>query len=215
MYFARILFGGLIALVLSSGLALAAQTTPDCSGFDPKADQPTQTWTKPMPGTCAAKTTTVDGVAYAIPDPACTPGAVNPTLTLSILKRPAFRTACERNQATSANAKNGTYDWYVIAHPANNTGANQICELDHLISIEIGGADTLDNIWPQCGPAGVPLNDRFFKQKDLVENYLADQVRAGKMALGDVQAGIARDWTQYLKEAAKYYESHKKRNDGG
>ena len=62
------------------------------------------------------------------------------------MKRPRFRTACERNKATSGNAKNVTYDWYGIPHPADNTGLNQICELDHLISIEIGGADTLRHV---------------------------------------------------------------------
>jgi len=49
--------------------------------------------------------------------------------------------------------------------------------LDHLISLELGGADTLDNIWPQCGPSGVALPQRFFKEKDTVENFLAMQVR--------------------------------------
>src|SRR5438045_2724816 len=142
IHFSRALSSGLIVLVLSSGFALGAQAVPDCSGFNPKADQPTQAWTKPTEGTCAPKTKTVDGVTYPVPDPDCTPGSVNPTLKLSVLKRPTFRTACERNKATSGNAKNVTYDWYGIPHPANNTGLNQICELDHLISIEIGGADT-------------------------------------------------------------------------
>jgi hypothetical protein len=70
-----------------------------------------------------------------------------------------------------------------------------------LISLEIGGADTLDNIWPQCGPNGVPLAKRYFKQKDIVENYLAAQIRAGKMDLSDVQRRIAEDWTQFIDEA--------------
>jgi len=90
-----------------------------------------------------------------------------------------------------------------------------ICELDHLISIELGGADTLDNIWPQCGPEGAAGEDRSFKQKDLVENYLAAQIRAGKMNKSDVQKGIAQDWTQYLDRSEAYYATHKKRNDGG
>jgi hypothetical protein len=214
MNFARTLCGCFVALALSSGAACAAAKI-DCSGFNPKADKAMQAWSPPAVGTCVPKSRTVDGVAYPVPDPDCTPGAINPTLKLSILKRPTFRTACERNKATSADAKNGTYDWYGIPHPGNNTGLTQTCELDHLISIEIGGADTLDNIWPQCGPARVKLDNRFFKEKDLVENYLAAQVRAGTMKLADVQTGIAKNWTQYLKAAATYYKSHKKRNDGG
>ena len=69
---------------------------------------------------------------------------------------------------------------------------------DHLVPLGIGGADTLDNIGPQCGPAGASLDRRYFKQKDMVENYLAAQVKAGNMNLKDAQQGIATDWTQYL-----------------
>ena len=61
---------------------------------------------------------------------------------------------------------------------------NQVCELDHLVPLELGGADTLDNIWPQCGPNGVGLHERYFKLKDMVENYLtAPMVKAGRMDL--------------------------------
>src|SRR5258706_4371181 len=111
MYFARALTGSLVALALSSAVAFAA-AAHDCSGLDPRADRALQVWSPPTPGTCTPKSTTVDGVAYPIPDPGCTPGAVNPTLKLVILKGPAFSTDCERNKATSASAKNGTYDWY-------------------------------------------------------------------------------------------------------
>jgi hypothetical protein len=72
-----------------------------------------------------------------------------------------------------------------------------------LISLELGGADTLENIWPQCGPKGVVLRNRYFKQKDIVENYLAREVKAGRMDLSEAQRGIAQDWTQYLDAARK------------
>src|SRR6185437_14651747 len=100
-----------------------------------------------------------------------------------------FRTSCVRSHTTTEAQKTGTYKWYRIKHPANNSGPRQTCELDHLISLELGGADTLDNIWPQCGPPGVTLSRRYFKQKDMVENYLAKQVRDGKMGLGEAQRG--------------------------
>ena len=46
-----------------------------------------------------------------------------------------------------------TYEWYGLARPYENNGDNQVCELDHLVPLELGGADGLGNIWPQCGPA--------------------------------------------------------------
>ena len=73
--------------------------------------------------------------------------------------------------------------------------------MDHLVPLELGGADGLGNIWPECGPDATVLENRFFKTKDRVENYLAREVRAGRMSLGDAQRGIASDWTQYLAAA--------------
>lgn len=138
---------------------------------------------------------------FLLPDAACTPGAVNPTITTEVLQDPGFRTACVRGHASSSAQKNQTYDLYGIHHPDHNTGQTQTCELDHLISLELGGADTVDNIWPQCGPDGAALSERFFKRKDAVENFLAKQVREGKMSLADAQKGIATDWTQFLVAA--------------
>jgi len=45
------------------------------------------------------------------------------------------------------------------------------------VSLELGEADTIDNIWPQCGPKNVAVARRYFKQKDHVENFLADKVK--------------------------------------
>lgn len=141
---------------------------------------------------------------FPIPDPDCTPGAFNPTVTVEILKRPSFRTDCLRDKVTSAAKKAQTYDWYDVQHPVSNIGSHMTCELDHLVSLELGGADTLDNIWPQCGPPGVALRDRFFKEKDIVENFLAKQVREGAISLGEAQRAIAKDWTRYLDDAQQH-----------
>ncbi len=64
-----------------------------------------------------------------------------------------------------------------IRKSRQNSDQNQVCELDHLVPLELGGADGLGNIWPQCGPDSVALNERYFKIKDRVEVYLADEVK--------------------------------------
>lgn len=176
-----------------------ARGAAQCQEFnvDAKGDSALQPVDLPPSSKCSLRNSN----GFLLPDPNCTPGAVNPTLTLDVLKDPKFTTKCVRDQATTAQEKYKTYKWYGIAKPANNTGQNQVCELDHLISLEIGGADTLDNIWPQCGPSRVTLRKRYFKRKDTVENYLAKQVRDGNMSLADAQKGIATDWTQYLQDA--------------
>jgi hypothetical protein len=122
-------------------------------------------------------------------------------VTIAVLRNPSFTTRCVRDAATKAEEKATTYRWYDLPFPSNNSGQNQICELDHLISLELGGADTLDNAWPQCGPSGVARPQRFFKEKNAVENFLAMQVKQGRMELGATQRGIAADWTQFLDES--------------
>ena len=139
-----------------------------------------------------------------LPDPHCTPGAENPTVTLDVLRNTAFRTACLRDCASTESQKHVTYGWYSLTPPPNNTGNSQTCELDHLVPLELGGADTLDNIWPQCGPDGVSLNDRYFKRKDLVENYLTAQVKSGAMDLETARHQIATDWTPFVTAAKRF-----------
>jgi len=78
--------------------------------------------------------------------------------------------------------KNQTYQRYAIEHPDQNTGQTQTCELDHLISLELGGADTVDNIWPQCGPPGMVLSETLFQEKRRGGKFPAKQVREGKMS---------------------------------
>jgi hypothetical protein len=41
-----------------------------------------------------------------------------------------------------------------------------------------------------------------------VENYLADEVKSGKMSLAVAQRGIASDWTQYLDAANEHAARH-------
>jgi hypothetical protein len=176
----------------------AIAQTIDCAQFKIKDTASVALGTLvPAPQSC--KTGISNG--FPIPDPSCTPGAINPTVTIEVLRNPEFRTSCLRGHVTTEAQKASTYQHYGIPHPAHNTGVMQTCELDHLVSLELGGADTLDNIWPQCGPPGVVLIRRYFKQKDMVENFLAKQVRDGVMDLAEAQRGIATDWTQYLPDA--------------
>jgi hypothetical protein len=183
------------------------QAPASCDQFPikQKDSKPLHAVKTPPTATCTVK----QNNGKFIPDPACTPGAINPSITEAMLKNPAFRTGCIRNEATTETQKTTTYGWYKIPHPTSNTGETQTCELDHLIPLYLGGADTLDNIWPQCGPNTVALDDRYFKEKDKVEYYLGQQVREGKMDLAKAQQGIATDWTQYLADAEGFCRSGK------
>jgi hypothetical protein len=151
-------------------------------------------WHEPLRRTCRPAIRN----GYPVPDPRCTPGGINSKVTVQVLDDPTWNTRNIRNCENSEARKQITYFWYDIVPPHGNRGNNQVCELDHLVPLALGGADGLGNIWPECGPDGVTLRERYFKAKDRVENYLAREVKAGRISLEDAQRGIARDWTQYL-----------------
>lgn len=157
-------------------------------------------WQQPADALCTPRTSN----GFLVPDPNCTPGGINPSVSESTLTDPAWTTKCIRNCESSESLKHITYGWYSLTNPPNNSGATQVCELDHVVPLELGGADGLGNIWPQCGPDNAALQERYFKQKDKVENYLNDAVRKGSLPLADVQRGIAQDWTQYVPAAEQY-----------
>lgn len=79
--------------------------------------------------------------------------------------------------------------------PKGNKDSRCPCEVDHLVSRELGGADTLQNLWVQSYSG--PWNAH---QKDRVENRLHKEVCAGHMSLQDAQQGIVRDWTALYKK---------------
>jgi hypothetical protein len=89
--------------------------------------------------------------------------------------------------------KNETYAAYGVERNKGICAGG--CEVDHLISLEIGGADDIENLWPQ------PSQPRpGYREKDVLENWLHKQVCTGKMSLAEAQQGIVLDWYGlYLK----------------
>jgi hypothetical protein len=63
-------------------------------------------------------------------------------------------------------------------------------KIDHLIPLELGGADTVDNLWPQSLRAKPYGADR----KELLTEVLLVRVRKGEMTLAQAQEQISRDW---------------------
>lgn len=62
-------------------------------------------------------------------------------------------------------------------------------EVDHFISLELGGSNDIKNLWPE------PANPQpGFHEKDQVENYLHKQVCSGKETLQQAQEEIKSDW---------------------
>jgi hypothetical protein len=68
-------------------------------------------------------------------------------------------------------------------------------EIDHLVSLELGGANNGYNLWPQsyCGKNNA-------HDKDKLENELHRRICLGKMTIIDAQMCIKTDWVMcYIK----------------
>ena len=62
-------------------------------------------------------------------------------------------------------------------------------EVDHLVSLELGGSNSIANLWPE---AASPKPG--FHEKDKVENYLHNQMCSGAVSLQQAQIEIATNW---------------------
>ncbi len=69
-------------------------------------------------------------------------------------------------------------------------------EIDHLVSLELGGSNSVRNLWPQSYIT-TPLNAHI---KDGLENRLHDLACKGSIRLEDAQRDIATDWTKAFKK---------------
>jgi hypothetical protein len=72
-----------------------------------------------------------------------------------------------------------------IAYCAGSGG----CVIDHLVSLELGGANDIRNLWPE--PYDGPWNAR---DKDRLEDRLHRMVCRRSLPLAVAQTMIARDW---------------------
>jgi hypothetical protein len=72
------------------------------------------------------------------------------------------------------------------------------CEIDHLISRELGGADEVKNLWPQAYGTS-PWNASL---KDKLENRLNKEMCSGRVSLKRARDMLVNDWRVTYK---KYY----------
>ena len=99
---------------------------------------------------------------------------------------------------TAAYAEYGVDKNYPLPGAGSGTFKAPLYEIDHLIPLELGGADELENLWPQP----------FYQhpgahEKDVLENFLHREVCVGKMDLQEAQRTIATDWySAYLRMKA-------------
>lgn len=115
--------------------------------------------------------------AALLPDTEVTPGdaATSDAQTVCV------RGYAQRERNVPSEEKRQVYALYGV-HPAvrtvNGKRVRTCCEVDHLISLELGGSNDVKNLWPQ------PYLPRpGARQKDALENWLHKQVCARQDAI--------------------------------
>jgi len=177
-----------VIALLAGSLAACGTTISTGGGSTEPAPLPVEDPSAPMPapGTCTIR----HEAGGPLPDPHCTPGAINPAVTQATIGTTICRsgwTATVRppSSVTGRMKKQSDLSYGL---PTSTTG-----EYDHLISLELGGApDDPRNLWVE--PGSIP------NPKDTIENRLADAVCAGLIPLVTAQQAIARDWVSALED---------------
>jgi hypothetical protein len=136
-----------------------------------------------LPSVLLAARTKTSGcrVRSTLQDSACTPGATFKGVTTAQVCTLGYSS---RVRLVSSSTKRDVYREYGIA--SHSPGQY---EVDHLVSLELGGSNSIANLWPE---AANPTPG--FHQKDLVENYLHNQVCDGHISLQQAQHKIATNW---------------------
>jgi hypothetical protein len=119
-----------------------------------------------------------------LPDQRCTPGAIDPAVTQVDIQSTiclAGYTAAVRPPESQTEAFKFSQAYTAYGIPPGTQS-----ELDHLVPLELGGANDAANLWPEAGPVPNP--------KDSVEDALNKAVCNGQVSLASAQNAIARDW---------------------
>jgi hypothetical protein len=125
------------------------------------------------------------------PDPVMTPGAIDLGATKEKICNPGY-TATVRNVPESV--KKQVFNQYKIDSKSDKF------EIDHLISLELGGTNDINNLWPQSYTT-LPWNAH---KKDVLENRLHKMICEGSISIQQAQQEISSDWvatyTKYIGE---------------
>jgi hypothetical protein len=128
----------------------------------------------------------VEDLQAFLPDPQCTPGSINPSVTQANIFTTICRSGYTKTIRPPVSYTDALKREQIQAYGYTDTNLSGY-EEDHFISLELGGNPTdPHNLWPE--PKSSP------NEKDLVENYLHEQVCSGALSLAQAQKEISTDW---------------------
>ena len=126
------------------------------------------------------------GQELARPDPFMTPGAVDPSVTLADICTGTTKTRRHVSPATRAR---------VLRDYDVSDTASVGMEMDHLIPLALGGANTAANLWPEPAP-DYEVKDRLEveMQRRVCRAYETLTPAEAEKVLHQEQRDIAEDW---------------------
>ena len=126
------------------------------------------------------------GQELARPDPFMTPGAVDPSVTLADICTGTTKTRRHVSPATRAK---------VLRDYNVSDTASVGMEMDHLIPLALGGANTAANLWPEPAP-DYEIKDRLEveMQRRVCRAYETLTPAEAEEVLHQEQREIAEDW---------------------
>lgn len=142
-------------------------------------------------GAAPATTQSTCSQAYLpLPDPACTPGALNPDVTQSTIDSTICVSGWTSTIRPSSTYTNQLKVQGIADYGYSDTSLSDY-EEDHFLPLELGGAPKdPKNLWPEPR-----YGDQNSYSKDSVENAVKKAVCAGQVTLSDAQNAMLTDWT--------------------
>jgi hypothetical protein len=134
------------------------------------------------------------GPASLYPNPTLTPGDTFPNVTAKEVCTSGYASSV---RAVTSEEKAEVFRRYGIPDVAGKY------EVDHFISLEIGGSNMVTNLWPEPYVTPDAPGKIGAHEKDKVENYLHDQVCKGAMTLQQAQEQIRTDWYAVYQKIGK------------
>jgi hypothetical protein len=119
----------------------------------------------------------------SLPDSSCTPGTVFRTAMKTQICRSGYSRGVRNVSSTTKGRVYASYG--VRSHQPGEY------EVDHLIPLELGGSNSVKNLWPE---PSAQTESRGFHQKDALENVLHARVCDGRTTLKKARRAIGRNW---------------------
>jgi hypothetical protein len=140
----------------------------------------------------ASRSKTAGCTLAANPDRRCSPGAYYSKLTMAVICASTLRTGPIRNVPDSEKHQ------VEVEYGLAPRGYGSTMEIDHIVSLELGGSNDVANLFPEKANAHPG-----YHVKDTLENKLHDLVCDGTMALRTVQEQIAANLAGALQEGVQ------------